>query len=372
MLSMRTANGLLVPIALDRQGRVLDGRNRLAACAAAGVEPRFRTYEGDDEVAFVVSMNLRRRHLDEGQRGMVAARLATLRREDTLKQNTAAADAQICATTQDDAAELLNVARRTVQHARVVLDRGTPELVRACDEGRVAVSDAAAVARLAVEEQRQALAAVDDGRCQTLRRAVALQRREERQRPAEGGRVTDLWALVERGITFGTIYADPPWLYDNQATRAATANHYDGMTVDELVQLPVGQLGAADAHLHLWTTNGFLFDCPRLLDAWGFTFKSSFVLVKTFHGTGNYWRNAHEILLTAVRGDARRFNDHSLRSWLECERGKHSGKPEQVRAMIERASPGPYLELFARGEAPNGKWLVWGDQIAPVKLETDR
>ena len=141
---------------------------------------------------------------------------------------------------------------------------------------------------------RKALEAVRDGRAQTLRRAAVLQRREDRQRPAEGGRVADLWALVERGITFGTIYADPPWLYDNQATRAATANHYDGMTVDELALLPVGRLAAKDAHLHLWTTNGFLFDCPRLFDAWGFTFKTSFVWVKTPYGTGNYWRSTPE------------------------------------------------------------------------------
>ncbi len=66
-------------------------------------------------------------------------------------------------------------------------------------------------------------------------------------------------------------------------------------------------------------------------------------------------------MLTGVRGDAKRFNDHSMPSWLECGRGEHSEKPEQVRALIERASPGPYLELFGRKAVE--RWAVWGNQI---------
>lgn len=173
--------------------------------------------------------------------------------------------------------------------------------------------------------------------------------------------VEDLHRLVARGLRFGTIYADPPWLYDNQGTRAATGNHYGGLTVDELCVLPVRALASDDAHLHLWTTNGFLFDCPRIFEAWGFEYRSSFVWIKPQIGIGNYWRNSHEFLLTAIRGAATRFADKSLKSWLECERGRHSEKPEQVRRFIERASPGPYLELFGRSPALN--WTVWGNQI---------
>ena len=181
--------------------------------------------------------------------------------------------------------------------------------------------------------------------------------------------IADLDRLAESGRKFGTIYADPPWLYDNQGTRASTGNHYDGLTVEQLCALPVGDLVADDAHLHLWTTNGFLFDCPRIFDAWGFEFRSSFVWVKGQMGIGNYWRNSHEFLLTAIRGDAKRFNDHSIKSWLECDRGAHSAKPEQVRSYIERASPGPYLELFGRRSAPN--WAVWGNQIERTIFDHD-
>ena len=192
-----------------------------------------------------------------------------------------------------------------------------------------------------------------------LRRALRQNRPVPQRLP--GGRVIDLQDLINGRSTFGVIYVDPPWLYDNQATRAATGNHYAGLTVADLCALPVRELAAPDAHLHLWTTNGFLFECPKLFDAWGFEFKSSFVWVKTQLGIGNYWRNSHELLLTAVRGTATRFADKRLKSWLECSRGRHSSKPDQVREFIERASPAPRLELFGRRRVDG--WTVWGDEV---------
>ena len=171
----------------------------------------------------------------------------------------------------------------------------------------------------------------------------------------------DLAQLIARGDKFGSIYADPPWVYDNQTTRAATGNHYGGLSVDELCALPVRELAADDAHLHLWTTNAFLFDCARIFEAWGFEFRSTFVWVKPQMGIGNYWRNSHEFLLTGIRGDAKRFNDHSIKSWLECDRSRHSEKPFVVRDYIRRASPGPYLEMFAR--TPADGWTCWGNEI---------
>jgi N6-adenosine-specific RNA methylase IME4 len=159
---------------------------------------------------------------------------------------------------------------------------------------------------------------------------------------------------------FGTIYADPPWIYGNQSTRGATGDHYVGLTVDEICALPVTKLAAADSHLHLWTTNAFLFDSKRVLEAWGFTYKSCYIWVKPQIGMGNYWRVSHEFLLLGVRG-ALVFEDHTLRSWGEFKRSQHSAKPERIRDLIHRASPGPRLELFAR-RAVEG-WTCWGNEI---------
>ena len=182
----------------------------------------------------------------------------------------------------------------------------------------------------------------------------------------DGCTVDDLQKLVGAGRTFGTIYADPPWKYGNQATRASTDNHYVTMTVEEIAALPVPALAADRCHLHLWTTNAFLRDAFNLLDAWGFQYKSVFVWCKRQMGIGNYWRVSHEFLLLGVKGDLV-FADHALKSYAVIDRGRHSAKPEEVRVMIERASPGPYLELFGRQaveEHPDRPgWAVWGNEV---------
>ena len=145
-----TANGLREPIHVMGNS-VVDGRHRYRACLQAGVEPQFVVVpDGTDLNALVISLNLRRRHLDESQRAMVAARLANL----PVGSNQ---HAQICAPSQDSAAEMLNVSRRTVQHARAVLEHGAPELATAVDSGVIAVSSAAALSRLTVHAQQAVL-----------------------------------------------------------------------------------------------------------------------------------------------------------------------------------------------------------------------
>lgn len=171
---------------------------------------------------------------------------------------------------------------------------------------------------------------------------------------------SDLAALAATGVRFSTIYADPPWLYGNQGTRAATGNHYGGMTVEDIAALPISDLTLPDAHLHLWTTNGFLFESRAIIEAWGFTYKSCFVWVKPSMGIGNYWRVSHEFLLFAVKGTCP-FRDRGQMSWMEIPRGEHSRKPDKIRRTIETVSPAPYLELF--GREPSQGWTVWGNEI---------
>jgi len=159
---------------------------------------------------------------------------------------------------------------------------------------------------------------------------------------------------------FACIYADPPWQYGNQGTRAATDNHYPTMPLDDICALPIKDIAADNAHLHLWTTNAFLFDAKRVMESWGFTYKSCFVWVKPQMGIGNYWRVSHEFLLLGLRGDCP-FLQHDEMSWGEFPRGRHSAKPDKVRQMIERVSPGPRIELFSR-ERFEG-WSAWGNQV---------
>lgn len=162
------------------------------------------------------------------------------------------------------------------------------------------------------------------------------------------------------GQSFSCIYADPPWRYSNQSTRGSTDDHYDTMSVDDICAMPIGELAAEQCHLHLWITNAFLFDAPKIFDAWGFEFKSSFVWVKPQIGMGNYWRNSHEIMLLGIRGGLTAGIRNQM-SWIEHKRGRHSAKPEKVREAVMKLSPGPYLELF--GRRPIDGWTVFGNQI---------
>lgn len=187
--------------------------------------------------------------------------------------------------------------------------------------------------------------------------------REEYSTPRQSSPAVDtLEELITLGNRFSTVYADPPWAYENVASRAAAENHYLTMPTSEICKLPIAALAESNAHLHLWTTNGFLQDAFDVLDAWGFQFKSCLVWVKDEIGMGNYWRVSHEFLLLGVRGRLT-FADRTLPSWLQAPRTVHSRKPGVVRSLIERVSPGPYLELFGREELPNSQWTVFGNQI---------
>jgi hypothetical protein len=140
------------------QDKVLDGRNRLRACIGAGVRPRFEFYAGDDPVGYIVSLNLRRRHLDASQRAMVAARLATLK----LGWNQYTKEgARIQAPSQKKAAAMFNVGRDSVQKGRVVVERGSSDLQRAVDSGRISISAAAAIALADKDSQVRVLAMAD-------------------------------------------------------------------------------------------------------------------------------------------------------------------------------------------------------------------
>lgn len=129
------------------EGKILDGRNRFIACERAGITPQFRKYIGSDPLAFVISLNVQRRHLTDAQRAMAAARIATMRQGE--RTDIASGDAK----SQTAAAEELDVSRSSVQRARKVIDSGSKALQRAVDSGEVPLKKAAAVVDLPKPEQ---------------------------------------------------------------------------------------------------------------------------------------------------------------------------------------------------------------------------
>jgi N6-adenosine-specific RNA methylase IME4 len=180
-----------------------------------------------------------------------------------------------------------------------------------------------------------------------------------------GGQVSDLVEFAKSGQRIGTILIDPPW------ETPGSVLPYLTVAPDDLRNLPIAKLAAERCHIHMWTqANDYLFQAKDIIESWGFRVVSQFAWVKPSLGQGNYWRVSHENLLTAVQNDQVRrdyFDDHSLRSWINAPRTSHSEKPDAVREMIERASPSPRLELFAR-KITRG-WFCWGHEIAEPLTE---
>ena len=159
---------------------------------------------------------------------------------------------------------------------------------------------------------------------------------------------------------FATILVDPPWPLQSGE------KHYRTMSLARITALPVGALAARDAHLWLWTTNALLPKAYEVAEAWGFTVRSPLTWVKFRLGLGGRYqlRNATEQLLFCTRGKAP-LGSRSQPTWFNAPVQEHSRKPAEQFAIIERVSPGPYLELFARRRPEsNQPWAVWGDQVA--------
>ena len=177
------------------------------------------------------------------------------------------------------------------------------------------------------------------------------------------------------GVATGyrTILADPPWRFVNRTGKMAPEHgrlrRYETMTTREICDLPVARHAAEPSHLYLWVPNALLPDGLRVMEAWGFTYKTNLVWYKVRkdggpdgRGVGFYFRNVTELLLFGTRGKMRTLDPGRTQVNLFLTRKReHSRKPTLVHPLIQRCSPGPYLELFAR-ERVDG-WDGWGNEV---------
>jgi N6-adenosine-specific RNA methylase IME4 len=140
------------------------------------------------------------------------------------------------------------------------------------------------------------------------------------------------------------------------------------MTLEEIVELPVGRLAAASSHLYLWVPNALLAEGLEVMRRWGFTYKTNLVWYKVRmdggpdgRGVGFYFRNVTEVVLFGVRGNMRTLQPGRTQvNLLATRKREHSQKPQELYEIIEACSPGPYLELFARFKRAG--WQQWGNE----------
>jgi N6-adenosine-specific RNA methylase IME4 len=178
---------------------------------------------------------------------------------------------------------------------------------------------------------------------------------------------------------FGAILCDPPWKFEHWGKDTICGrdpeNHYDLMTMNEIVALPVADVAADNCVLFLWITWPMLQHALHVIGAWRFTYKTcAFAWMKADVATINmfsgpvdadmklgYWTRANsEVCLLATRGNPKRIDAGVRQGIIEPAR-QHSRKPDCVHQRIERLVAGPYLELFARQRRPG--WTSWGNQL---------
>ena len=184
--------------------------------------------------------------------------------------------------------------------------------------------------------------------------------------------IKDFLTFIE-GKKYRTLYADPPWQFANRTGKMAPEhkrlNRYSTMKLEDIKRLPVSEAAAEKSHLYLWVPNALLPSGLEVMKAWGFEYKTNLIWEKVRkdgmpdgRGVGFYFRNTTEILLFGIKGENNRTLDpgRSQVNLLRTQKREHSRKPDEFVSLIEACSPGPYLELFARGNRPG--WDMWGNQ----------
>lgn len=326
-------NKLREPIVLF-EDKVLDGRNRQGACQIAKVEPKYVTWTGHGSpIAYVISKNLRRRHLNESQRAIVAARALPLLEKEARARKGNRAPGPASGRARDVAGAVAGVGGRTVARAKALMET-------------------------APQAELDAIAAGD----KTLKQVEREQRREVQVKQAR--------TYTPPEGEFEVVVIDPPWPYDDQldgsdAARGGTP--YPSMEIEQIgaLELPL----AENAAVFLWVTNSHLIDphgYGEVAAAWrelhGLVPKGIATWEKDRIGLGRYFRNKTEHLVLLVRGKPV-FTEEKPWSHFRAPVGEHSEKPEAAYLAIEKfCASTSRLEMFAR--APRKGWVTSGSELA--------
>jgi len=177
-------------------------------------------------------------------------------------------------------------------------------------------------------------------------------------------------------MQYRTIVTDPPWRYKTSlpgfryngsgtATpgRGRSVVPYATMTIAEIAALPVRDLAdPSGCHLYMWTTNTHLPHAFAIVKGWGFRYSTLLVWAKPPRGFAGFptYNVCTEYVLFCRRGTLK-ANERIDRNWWEWKRRQHSAKPEHFLDLVERVSPGPYLEMFSRRHRLG--WSVWGNEV---------
>lgn len=360
------------------EGVLIDGHNRFDICSKHGID--FRTVnksftDRDEATLWIINNQFGRRNISDFVRAELALKaepLIAARAKERQATSTGGANPQLTAKlpeaekgeTRDELSRLSGVSSRNISKVKNILESGSEDLVDQVRSGHVSINAAETIAELPVEKQVEIVAR---GEKEILQAAKEI--RAEKAKAKRTERIEKI-AEISKGNTgldsdvrYPVIYADPPWRYEYASTESrAIENQYPTMSIDDICDLNVP--AADDAILFMWTTAPKLEEGLRVLNDWGFIYRSCAIWDKQKMGMGYYFRIQHEILLIGTKGNIP-APEPSVRprSVFSISYDGHSAKPHEVAEMIEAMYPElPKLEMFCR--QPRDGWSVWGNQSA--------
>lgn len=356
----------------DGQHILIDGHNRYEICTRLGIEydvEEMLFESREDVIVWMVDNQRGRRNLNDFQRTELQlkkkAAIAAKAKANQGTRTDISQNSVKCIDTQKEIATAAGVSHDTVSKVERIQETAAPELITALRESKVSINAASDVATLPKEEQAELVARGAKEILQAakeIRAARTEERRNERlQKIVEiSTGNAPVGSVAER---YPVIYLDPPWRYEHAESESrAIENQYPTMSLDEIKAMDMSQVAFDDCVMFMWATSPKLAEAFEVLDAWGFSYRTCAVWDKQKIGMGYYFRQQHELLLVAVKGQpptpAPADRPSSVFSY---PRGHHSAKPHEVYEVIEAMYPTlPKLEMFCR--TPREGWGVWGNQ----------
>jgi N6-adenosine-specific RNA methylase IME4 len=335
-------HGLHEPIVLF-EDQILDGRNRYRACIAAGAALHFETYGGGDPVPYVLSRNVRRRHLDASQRALAAAKLATITHGGDRKSNQ---DANL-RVDRSDAAKMLNVSPRSVNSAAKVLGQGAFELVHAVEQGKISASAAASATKLTPERQREAAEMAMSGNVKAARAIINESVREAPDADLGKSRIEYQVILVDLSVDSCSREPGSRRAADNPCQRGDL----------KIIKERVASVAATDCTAFFWTTVSKLAQALEVMKVCGFEYRSHCIWARAEFEADAWFCVSHELLLVGVRGNV--APPEPKAQWpsvITAPVGEQSGRLEMCLDLIGHYFPmSPMIDLNPR-EPPRAHW----------------
>jgi len=320
---------------------LLDGHNRLEICKRLDKPYQIKLISLPDRDAakiWIINNQFARRNLSPYQRSVLALKLEEIiaaKAKENQATSTGGAHPQLCQNsdkaaidTKKELAKVARVSHDTIAKVKKIESKASPEQKEKLAKGEATINQV----------------------------YVQVHRQEVKEQIKQ-----TQWPTGKYRI----IYADPPWQYSNSQPdyQAVQDDHYPTMPLNDICSLPVGEISLDDAALFLWATSPILEDAFKVINAWGFKYKASFVWDKVKHNMGHYNSVRHEFLLIAVRGSCQPDNLKLFDSVQTIERTDHGAKPEAFRTIIDTLYLyGKRIELFARTKADG--WEQYGNQIS--------